>query len=188
MTWLGRHLEAHGRRTAIPRLGGLLGYMQTHSVQKAGQRMADYLVSLPDGCRPWLVGHSLGGLICRYAIQEGGAADRVRGLITLGSPHRGTPVAFAGIGLGVGLVSWVPWQLTPSSWIIRRLNTTAWPEDVPLVAVTSPDDLLCIAPRGEPPFQDGVHVRVAEFPGLGHTDLLWRREVLDFVEHVVAGE
>ncbi len=185
MVWLGKHLEERNLRCAIPRLGGMLGYMQTKSVHGAGRRMAEYLQSLPKDCKPWVVGHSLGGMISRYAIQEAGCADRISGLITLGTPHRGTPMAFAGLGLGVGLLSWAPWQLTPYSRIIRTLNNKPWPANLPLVAVVSPSDLLCLAPRGEPPFQDGRLVRVAEFPGLGHTELLWHRDVMDYVAHTI---
>jgi pimeloyl-ACP methyl ester carboxylesterase len=37
-----------------------------------------------------IVGHSLGGLIARYYVQRLGGDDRVRTLVTLGTPHSGT--------------------------------------------------------------------------------------------------
>ncbi|MGW0731052.1 esterase/lipase family protein [Streptomyces sp. NPDC002851] len=40
-----------------------------------------------------LVGHSLGGLIARYYAQRLGGDRRIRTLVTLGTPHGGTPVA-----------------------------------------------------------------------------------------------
>ncbi|MFF9348135.1 esterase/lipase family protein [Streptomyces sp. NPDC014734] len=40
-----------------------------------------------------IVGHSLGGLIARYYIQRLGGDQRVRTLVTLGTPHGGTAVA-----------------------------------------------------------------------------------------------
>ncbi|WP_328905392.1 alpha/beta fold hydrolase [Streptomyces sp. NBC_00234] len=40
-----------------------------------------------------IVGHSLGGLIARYYVQRLGGDQRVRTLITLGTPHNGTSVA-----------------------------------------------------------------------------------------------
>ena len=47
-----------------------------------------------------LVGHSMGGLICRLALEgvpndEGPWRDAVTHLVTLGTPHRGAPVAVA---------------------------------------------------------------------------------------------
>ncbi|GAA1301912.1 alpha/beta fold hydrolase [Streptomyces sanglieri] len=40
-----------------------------------------------------IVGHSLGGLIARYYVQRLGGDQRVRTLISLGTPHGGTAVA-----------------------------------------------------------------------------------------------
>ncbi|MEE1772072.1 alpha/beta fold hydrolase [Streptomyces sp. JV185] len=40
-----------------------------------------------------IVGHSLGGLIARYYVQRLGGDQRVRTLVTLGTPHAGTAVA-----------------------------------------------------------------------------------------------
>ena len=40
-----------------------------------------------------LIAHSLGGLDARYALTHLGLARRVRSLVTVGTPHRGTPLA-----------------------------------------------------------------------------------------------
>ncbi len=40
-----------------------------------------------------LVAHSLGGLDARYALAHLGLAARVRSLVTIGTPHRGSPIA-----------------------------------------------------------------------------------------------
>lgn len=40
-----------------------------------------------------LIAHSLGGLDARYALAHLGLARRVRSLVTVGTPHRGTPIA-----------------------------------------------------------------------------------------------
>jgi triacylglycerol lipase len=40
-----------------------------------------------------IVGHSMGGLDARYMIQELGMADRVAALLTVTTPHRGSPYA-----------------------------------------------------------------------------------------------
>ncbi|WP_246842989.1 triacylglycerol lipase [Allokutzneria sp. NRRL B-24872] len=41
-----------------------------------------------------VVGHSLGGIIARYYVQRQGGDERVRTLITLGTPHTGTLSAY----------------------------------------------------------------------------------------------
>lgn len=40
-----------------------------------------------------LIAHSLGGLDARYALAKLGLASRVRSLVTIGTPHRGSPIA-----------------------------------------------------------------------------------------------
>jgi len=40
-----------------------------------------------------LIAHSLGGLDARYALSKLGLDHRVRSLVTVGTPHRGTPLA-----------------------------------------------------------------------------------------------
>ncbi|HEY0251076.1 MAG TPA: alpha/beta fold hydrolase [Kofleriaceae bacterium] len=40
-----------------------------------------------------LVAHSMGGLDARYALTHFGLASKVRSLVTVGTPHRGSPIA-----------------------------------------------------------------------------------------------
>jgi triacylglycerol lipase len=53
-----------------------------------------------------IIAHSMGGLDARYAIARLGLAERVASLITIGTPHRGSPVADTGmklLGVKLGL-------------------------------------------------------------------------------------
>lgn len=54
-----------------------------------------------------LVAHSMGGLSTRYYIKNLGGADKVESLITLGSPHQGTPLAYM-VGLTGGGQEMIP--------------------------------------------------------------------------------
>lgn len=46
----------------------------------------------------WLIGHSMGGLVSRYLLETGmSMRSRVTGLITLGTPHLGAPLALSAI-------------------------------------------------------------------------------------------
>jgi triacylglycerol lipase len=65
-----------------------------------------------------LVGHSLGGLLARWYVQELDGAAAVDTVVTLGTPHQGTFAAFAAPGRTAA-------QLRPNSWIIQRLEKTA---------------------------------------------------------------
>jgi len=50
-------------------------------------------------CKVNLIGHSQGGLDSRYLISSMGYGDRVGGLVTVSTPHLGSPVADAALGL-----------------------------------------------------------------------------------------
>jgi len=56
-------------------------------------------VRLLDTRRVNIIAHSMGGLDARYAIARLGLSDRVASLVTIGTPHRGTPLADAGTSL-----------------------------------------------------------------------------------------
>ncbi len=50
------------------------------------------------GAEIWLIGHSMGGLVSRYLLETGmSMASKVKGLITLGTPHLGAPLALSAI-------------------------------------------------------------------------------------------
>ena len=49
-----------------------------------------------DAKRVNLIAHSMGGLDARYAIAKLGMSERVASLVTIGTPHRGTPLADLG--------------------------------------------------------------------------------------------
>jgi triacylglycerol lipase len=55
-------------------------------------KLVTILAALP-GERFNLIAHSMGGLDARYAITRLGLAGRVASLVTIGAPHRGTPLA-----------------------------------------------------------------------------------------------
>lgn len=62
------------------------------SVPARAQELVAAIEALPHE-RIDLIAHSLGGLDARYALAHLGLASRVRSLVTVGTPHRGTPIA-----------------------------------------------------------------------------------------------
>src|SRR5262249_49723084 len=62
------------------------------SVPERAARLADFIRGLPER-RVNVVAHSMGGLDARWAIAKLGVGDRVASLVTVGTPHRGTPLA-----------------------------------------------------------------------------------------------
>ncbi|MET7642848.1 alpha/beta fold hydrolase [Streptomyces sp. NPDC005426] len=112
-----------------------------------------------------IVGHSLGGLIARYYVQRLGGDQRVRTLVTLGTPHGGTAVAPLAGALPIVR------QMRSGSAPIEELRLPApgcrtrfvsfWSE---LDQVIVPVEAACV----DHPDLDAVNVRVS---GVGHLAL-----------------
>ena len=64
----------------------------TGSIQKRAAALAEGIRSI-DADRVNIIAHSMGGLDARFAISLLGLHDRVAILVTVGTPHLGTPVA-----------------------------------------------------------------------------------------------
>jgi predicted alpha/beta hydrolase family esterase len=128
-----------------------------------------------------LAGHSLGGIVVRYAVQQLGLAADVRTAVTVATPHRGTPVAFLGCGP-------VAWALRPGSPILRALTGVDSPVDVTWVAYYSDHDLIV---RPDSAQLDERRLRAVNvlIPGAGHLGILRSPLFLrSAVRLLVAGE
>ncbi len=98
------------------------------------------------------------------------------GLITLGTPHHGTPSAYIGAAL-TGLFAPSIWQLMPMSPFIRRLKEGPFPESVHLASICSRDDRVVPWPAGllEPNGSD--HLVNVEVRGVAHHEFVTRKSV-----------
>ncbi len=175
-------LRADGYGVVSFDLGGLFGALSTRGVNFLAQKVGDKLERL---CRRYdirrvhLLGHSNGGLVARQYIQRFGGHRRAMSLITLGTPHHGTPVAALGLWVvGGGLLSISPWQMLPGSKLLREMGRDTFPPDIPLISIYSRSDLVVPYPFSV------LHPRPGEtsmrnFPvkGPGHTALTWEPEV-----------
>ena len=104
----------------------------------------------------------------------------MRTLVTLGTPHRGTPTAYPGVLL-TGLFSRSVWQMTPVSPFIRRLNETPCPRSVRMVSIFSKADHFSPFPSCVLETEGRPNVFNEEVPEVGHRYLLLRRRVYDLV-------
>lgn len=83
-----------------------------------------------------LIGFSMGGIVSRYYVQRLGGMARVRRLITISAPHRGTYTAFAMSNLGAK-------QMRPGSKFLEDLNRdTIMLERVRFASIWTPFDLM----------------------------------------------
>lgn len=62
-------------------------------LEERARDCAAFLRTLPRDSRVLLIGHSLGGLVGRRLLVDPAIAARVEALLTISTPHRGTPLA-----------------------------------------------------------------------------------------------
>jgi len=94
--WLGRALVRRGLGPAYGFSYSWLASADANARKLA--RFVDEIAAREGAERVDIVAHSMGGLVARYFIERLGGARRVRHLITIATPHRGTRWARLAIG------------------------------------------------------------------------------------------
>lgn len=117
-----------------------------------------------------IVGHSMGGLIGLYYVKKLGGHTRVRKLIMMGTPYRGTWTALMGIAC-LGLYSTSSWQLLPRSRFLDELAQGSLPAGVEFYTLAAARDWVCPLPSTRIPGAKAITVP------LGHSSLVVSEEV-----------
>ncbi len=150
-------------------------YAPGPGIARIAKSLATLVESMPRACRIHLVGHSLGGLVARWYVQELGGHERVTQTVSLGSPFGGTERARP-FPLLVGR------ELCRTSPLLARLRARAHEHDVPHTSIVGEADTLIV------PSESAVFPRgdVVVLPKLGHNTLLFAPESINaVVERVV---
>ena len=174
-------------------LGGLLWRFNTHPIDHSAQLVAQKLATLRERHglgRVHIIGHSKGGLIARRFVQAYGGDEWVKSIITLGTPHHGTPTAAIGVALmGFGLLPSSATELLPRSRTIRSLATDS--SKVRLTSIYSREDLVCPYWCSVLRPDQGTHPMAnVEVRGMGHSQLVWDatvyRAIVDALDRAIA--
>jgi pimeloyl-ACP methyl ester carboxylesterase len=139
-------------------------------IDRIARSLSKLVERVPAGCRVHLVGHSLGGLVARWYVQELGGHARVTQTISLGAPFGGTARAHP-FPVLVGR------ELGRSSPLLARLRARAHEHDVPHTSVVGEIDSVVV------PAESAVFPRgdVVVLPHCGHNTLLFHA---DSIAHV----
>lgn len=174
---LAHRLGRDGFRVFSVGLGGLAGRFNTRRIDELARLVRDEVERIyarnPGMGRLIVIGHSQGGLIASWWVKRLGGHRRVRTLVTLGTPHRGTRIAWAGILLAWLMPSLV--QMLPGSRFMRRLRDTAWPARVGLVSIWSRRDRIAPWPSAIVESR-GAPVRNVEVDA-SHGDYLLKKRI-----------
>lgn len=128
---LREHIEhATGAHTASFTYGPVPG------VAAVAERLANLVQRLPSGVRIHLVGHSMGGLIARWYVQEIGGDPRIVQTVSMASPFFGTRHARL-LPTGAGR------DIKPESAVLRRLAETLHvATSIPHLNIVAADDTV----------------------------------------------
>jgi triacylglycerol lipase len=117
-----------------------------------------------------IIGHSMGGLIGLYYVKKLGGHTRVRKLIMMGTPVRGTWAALAGV-VTLGLWSTSSWQLLPRSRFLDELAQGPIPPGVDVSTIAAARDWVVPLATTRMPGTNAMTVP------LGHSSLVVSEEV-----------
>lgn len=178
-----RRLRRDGHCVFSINLGGAFDVFNTRGIDESAAKVRDKIEKLYTRYTLGpltIIGHSKGGLIGRYYVKRLGGERRVRSLITLGTPHNGTPMAYLGVAT-VGLLAPSAWQMRPMSPFIRRLKEGGWHPGVRFVSIYSKDDRFSLYPSPLLETEGQPQLANVEVEGIGHHDFLVKKRVYDIV-------
>jgi triacylglycerol esterase/lipase EstA (alpha/beta hydrolase family) len=122
-----------------------------------------------------LVGHSMGGLVARAYLRRFGPAHVAR-LITLGTPHHGSVLAYLFPGRCLA-------QMHPgNTWLAELDRSENGAADMPITAIWSRHDSM-VAPQASAELGNAENVAVV---GVAHNALLADRQVRELVSVRIA--
>lgn len=124
-----------------------------------------------------VIAHSMGGLDTRWCVEKLGGAEYVDDLVTLGTPHQGTYMAYFAFPTPAGR------DMIPGSDFLDRLNDGEMADSVEYTAVWSdwdeliaPDDYATIPAEERRSVSEARNVKVEN---VFHVELVWDEDVFE---------
>ena len=117
-----------------------------------------------------LIAHSMGGLVARAYLRRFGAA-RVEQLITIGTPHHGSMLAYTFPGCCLA-------QMHPGNpWLVELNREESARAPVPITSIWSRHDSM-VAPQGSSVLRNAENIALV---GIAHNALLGEKAVVELV-------
>ncbi len=186
MSVLETRLRRDGYDVFSVNVGGFMGRLNTRGIDaiaKTIKAKVDDLSARYKMGKIIIIGHSKGGLIGRYYVSKLDGALHTKMLITLGTPHKGAPLAWLAALTVIGLVSRSVWQMMPHSFFMYRLNKTPIPESVETISIFSTSDTVVPAQSSRlDMYPNARNIKNIELSGFTHTDYLIKRAAYDIIK------
>jgi pimeloyl-ACP methyl ester carboxylesterase len=180
---LERHLRAAtGREVVRLRLGA--GFDGIEPLARRAAEDIDRIAAESRGRVVDVVGHSMGGLVAAYAAKHLDRRARVRRVVTLGTPHRGTALALSGARF-LGRMAASLAQMVPGCAFLTDLDRSPLPDGVTLVSVAGLGDLVVPAPCARLPRRARHHNR--SLAGVDHWGLVYDAPAQALIARLLRG-
>ncbi|HEY6174226.1 MAG TPA: alpha/beta fold hydrolase, partial [Kofleriaceae bacterium] len=150
-----------------------LGTLNVRDIRRSAfliHRKIERILAQTPSQRIDIIGHSMGGLIGLYYVKKLGGHARVRKLIMMGTPIRGTWAALMGVMM-LGLWSTSSWQLLPRSRFLDELAQGPLPPGVEVHTIAAARDWVVPLPTTR------LSGASATTVPLGHSSLVVSEEV-----------
>lgn len=187
---LEKRLQQDGYSTFTIHLGGLFNTFNTDSIEELAcfieKKVERLYRKYKFRSKLSIIAHSKGGLISQYYIKKLSGAERVKKLITLGSPHNGSLWAFLMSLTPAALLMKSIRQMTPLSSLIQMLRKIPFDRRVRVYSIYSKDDNVCPFPT--PVLDEAPNVKNIEVPGASHSELLIKKNVYYAIRHALRNE
>ncbi|HBF12875.1 MAG TPA: permease [Deltaproteobacteria bacterium] len=168
-------------------LGGIFDTFNTHAIENLAARIDQKIEHLYEKYKfrgkLSVICHSKGGLIGHYYVKRLGGDRRVKVLVTLGTPHNGTPWALLFSITPVALVLKSVRQMSPLSNFIQRLKKGPFPKKVKVYSIFSKDDRICMYPGAV--LEEAPNVKNVEIQGTTHSEFLIKKNVYYVIKHAL---
>jgi len=188
MAPLGRFLEKrHGREVIQIRISP--GFQDLSTCAQSAAKRVDELCQDPDFDYADVVAYSMGGLVASYLLKRLPCGTTLRRVVTLGTPHRGTPLAGLGTLVLGRLCKAIP-QMRPGSPFLDELHALDVPFGSELISVAGRSDR--VVPEASARLAPAPRQRNFGLAGVNHLGLLTaraaRRCVSRLLDASIAGQ
>lgn len=157
----------------------------TLDLQEAADHVTSHIVDAADQYGPvHIVAHSLGGLVVRDALTRPGMTGTVNTVVTLGTPHQGSPLAIDALH-AIPVLASTAQDLTPGSAYLVDLDARSHSAGATWHAVTAGRDIVVPASHARlthPAYRARHH----HLPDLGHAGLMYDSDVARLVARLLA--
>lgn len=170
-------------------LGGIFGTFNAHNIENVASFVQEKIERLYKKYeiqgKLSLICHSKGGLIGNYYVKKLGGNKRVKLVITIGTPHNGSPWATIGTIPPLSFVFKSLKQMAPQANFLEDLKKTKLTKDVMLYSIYSKDDIMCPYPASV--LDEAPNVKNIEVPGMAHSEFLIKKSAYHVIKHALEG-